>query len=301
MDSDYLEIELAPVQILLGVETYEIINSFLGLHATREEIRAAKEGVHVSGVERVHFLTRIRVSDSGRVIRDRIAREAPRFLNADWLESHADEVYDPILRWTARERPRVPGTSAFLLPYLRHNALTMLVDTLADSASKMLQKCIYHGFRAEYSPAEARLLSVHLFNQLAGFLGPAPGILEEWLTDGRYWTSPRHLALVSAQSRPLQEALSPQKEPSRENPLPYLADLVPDQLSGTFNDNIEYLRAIIPYKRVDAQVQVRAAFLLRGVLERELEKEGIEVDLAWEYQRLRPFIRHLMEASMNAC
>jgi len=162
--------------------------------------------------------------------------------------------------------------------YLHQAFNTQLLDILAHQVSSLIKSCIDIALRKIKDMNLPKNSSTQITNLL---LNPSGDIRENIIKsklEGKYWTSSRHLALVSNEHMSFNEwekrykkKIIPEKDKNRNKGKKILIDKLLLNLPETLIENFQLYTKAIPklnyYKALDAQIQVRQAYLLKKFLE----------------------------------
>jgi hypothetical protein len=268
-------------------------------------------GLEIHGINKAAYLTKISLNYQSKLVQTAIITNMDTFL----AEGKMDEMISPYSFFInfSMKFPIQIDLNEFILLFLKTQSITLLIDTLAVHISNLIKNIISKAAKKEFSSEKAERWAIMVANYLMTSDNDMKIHIIRDCLFGQYWTSSRHLALVSntyitidqfklryvCQNPISRESRGGSSESNRLAKTLRMIDWVKSKLSTVLGSRFEvylgYLRDINYYKELDAQVQIRAAYLLKFFLEKYFleNKNTLKFDTVWNISHLNQFFQDL--------
>jgi hypothetical protein len=284
------EIELTPFQILLSLEMYSNINQILNFRIPHEEIQKIKDGVQIISFNKKKYLTKIAIDYVNERIKSSLLEQINYFFSENMLENQVKDTYNFIVEKS--QNSSVLPLCEYLPFFLKEVSNTLLIDIYSNHFAGLIQYIIKMGLRKEYSKDESEILSNKLVNDLLA-TEPDLTLLTKYL-DGQYWTSSRHLELVTNSWKPLN--LQFKNCSSLDTRLvKWIMGKIPFEIQENFQNYLKHTLNLNTFKIIDAQIQIRAAFLCKNSVNDYLKKKEKTFDYIWNVEIIKDFLQEILE------
>ncbi|MGV9199865.1 MAG: hypothetical protein ACOC4M_13730, partial [Promethearchaeia archaeon] len=250
------QLELTPFQILLNLEMYSFLEEFIDISIEQEQLQKIKNSVKILDIDKKKCLTKSKISYFSQKIKSSLVSNMNRFFGKEnILESHLEKVFRHIIK-KSQTPPFVEDFCNFIKMYLKEISNTLIIDYFSDHFSGLIKYIIKMGLRNEYSGSELKILINTVLNNLLGHLENI-ALLKKYLDD-QFWTSSRHLYLVSNEYNSLEAKIN-DLQTKNDKLIKKISNKLPSELINQFQKYLNIIWRLNTLKLLDSQVQIRAA------------------------------------------
>jgi len=287
------QLELSPLQIILNLEVYFALKKFYNIKIDKQEINKIKKGVKLIGFDAKKNLTTVRITYISEIIKPSIIEKINYFFEDNTLENHLQDIYNYIVK-KAHNPLDIPTLCEYLPKYFKEMSINLLIDVFSEHFAELIHYMIKMSLRKDFDNEEIELISNNLTNKLLTTEIDF-SLLNKYLK-GQYWTSPRHLDVVSNTSKPLKKQFKNTKS-SSFNPhlIKWVKTKVPLGIKENFQTYLNYIRILNNLKIIDAQIQIQSAFILKNSIKSFINKSAINIDYPQDVNNIEPFIKNILE------
>lgn len=289
------QIELAPIQIQLNSEMYQFINQILDINLSQKEIKDLKSRIEILDVDEKKCLTKIKILYPSSILKPYILKKTDSFLAGNSFESHLQPNYLEILKSSQTQGISLESKNFFDI-YIEEMVNTLLIDIFSEHFTGLVHYIIKMAIRDKYSSEKTEILSVNILNEVLNFK-PDYVWIKKYLHN-QYWISSRHLFLVSNDWTHL-DILKQESASQNDTVIKWLLSEIPDELKEKLELYLHYLKNLQNYKILDAQIQVRSAYLLKIFLNRFIQDQNFDKNFIWDIKESGKIVKSLLNNYKN--